>query len=156
MEPQARAITWEAPEHYYQEKKPDWYLVLGIIVIAVSVAAIMLGNVLFALLIVVSGITLSVAAAKKPSVIPFSISVRGIKIDEDLYPYTTLKAYCIDEEDVRGPQLIIQTKKRFTPLIVIPIPTQYVDDVEDLIRNRLTEKHLEEPLFMKMLERIGL
>ena len=99
---------------------------------------------------------MAVAAAKRPRVIPFGVSVRGIKIDEDLHLYTTLKAYCIDEEDPRGPQLIIQTQKRFTPLIVIPIPTEYVDDVEDIIRDRLAEKHLEQPVFMQILERLGL
>ena len=156
MEPQARAITWEAPEHYYQDKKSDWYLILGVVVIAIAVAAIMFGNVLFALLVIVSGVTLAVAAAKRPRVIPFGVSVRGVKIDEDIHLYTTLKAYCIDEEDPRGPQLIIQTQKRFTPLIVIPIPTEYVDDVEDIIRDRLAEKHLEQPVFMQILERLGL
>jgi hypothetical protein len=155
MEPQARAITWEAPEHYYQEKKADWYLILGVIVIATAVASVMFGNVLFALLVVIAGITTAVAAAKRPRVIPFGVSVRGVKIDEDLFPYTTLKAYFIDEEDAHGPQLILQTQKRFTPLIVVPIPAEYVDDVEDIIRERLAEKHLEQPFFMHILDRLG-
>ncbi len=156
MEPNARAITWEAPEHYYQERGKDWYFILTILVVALGVSALLFNNVLFALLIFVSGGTLALASLKRPSIIPYGVSVRGIRIDEDLYPYTTLAAYHIDEEDSRGPQLMILTKKRFTPLIVIPLPEEYIDDVEDIIRDRLEEKFLEEPAFFKLIERFGL
>ncbi len=156
MEPQARAITWEAPEHYYQERGKDWYFILTIMVLALVVPALLLNNVLFALLIFVAGGTLALASLKRPSIIPYSISVRGIRIDDDLYPYTTLDAYHIDEEDPRGPQLLILTKKRFTPIITIPLPAEYIDDVEEIVRDRLVEKFLEEPAFLKIIERFGL
>ena len=156
MEPQARAITWEAPEHYYKERGGDWYFILTVLVLALSISALLLNNALFALLIFVSGGALALAAIKKPSVIPFSISVRGIKVDDVLYPYTTLASYHIDEEDFRGPQLLILTKKRFTPLISIPLPAEYIDDVEDIIRERLEEKFIEEPAFFKLIEHFGL
>jgi hypothetical protein len=156
MEPQARAITWEAPEHYYQERGKDWYFILTILIVALGISSLLFNNVLFALLIFVSGGTLALASLKRPSIIPYGISVRGIRIDEDLYPFTTLSAYHIDEEDPRGPQLMILTKKRFTPLIVIPLPKEYIDDVEDIVRDRLEEKFLEEPAFFKIIERFGL
>jgi hypothetical protein len=155
MEPLARAITWEAPEHHYNEKNGDWFLVLAILIVALSAAAVLFGNTLFALLIGVAGGALAVSAAKKPSVIPFAITVRGVRVDENLYPYTTLKAYHIDEDDPNGPQLLILSKKRFMPLIVLPLPAQYIDDVEDIMRDKLEEKFLEEPLFMKLLEKFG-
>ncbi len=155
MEPQARAITWEAPEHHYQEKGKDWYFVVTIIFVALVIAAVIFDNVLFALLLAISGLALIMGAAKKPAVVSFSVSVRGIKIGDRLYPYDTLRSYYINEEDFRGPELLILTKKRFTPIIVIPLPAEYVDDVEDITRDRLAEKFLEEPLFMKLLERAG-
>jgi hypothetical protein len=155
MEPQARSIKWEAPEHFYQKKGGDWYLILGIIIIALVVAAIIFGNVLFALLLVVSGIGIAMAAARKPAIVTFEVTVRGIKIADLLYNFSDLKAYYIDEEDIKGPQLLIQTQKRFTPLMVVPLPADYIDDVEDLLRNKLEEKTLREPIFMKIMERLG-
>lgn len=155
MEPQARAITWEAPEYYFQEKGKDWYFAVTIIFIALVIAAIIFDNVLFALLLAVSGIVLAMGAAKRPAVVPFAISVRGIKISDQLLPYDTLRSYYINEENPNGPELLILTKKRFTPIIVIPLPAEYIDDVEDIVRSRLAENFLEEPLFMKILERLG-
>ena len=155
METSARAITWEAPEHHHQEKGGDWFLALAIIMVALAIAAVLFGDTLFALLIGVAGGALAVSAAKRPSVIPFAITVRGIRIDDRLYPYTTLRAYHIDEEDENGPQLLVLTKKRFMPLLVLPLPAQYIDDVEDILRDKIAEKFLEEPLFMKLLEKFG-
>lgn len=155
METAARAITWDAPEHHHVEKGNDWYLILVIIVFALFVAAIILGNVLFALLIAVSGGAFAIAATKPPKIIPFSVSVRGVRIGERLYPYATLDAYHIDEDDPKGPQLLLRSQRRFMPLLVVPIPEEYVDDIEDLIKERLDEEHLEEPVIMKILELFG-
>lgn len=155
MEPLARAITWEAPEHHHNEKGGDWFFALAIVIVALSIAAVLFGNTLFALLIGVAGGALAVSAAKRPSVVPFAITVRGIRIDEQLYPYTTLRSYHIDEEDENGPQLLVLSKKRFMPLLVLPLPSEYIDDVEDILRDKLPESFLQEPLFMKLLEKFG-
>ncbi len=155
MEPLARAITWEAPEHPYNDKGGDWFLALAIVIVALAIAAILFGNTLFALLIGVAGGALAVSAAKKPSVIPFAITVRGVRIDDRLYPYSTLRFYHIDEDDENGPQLLIMSKKRFIPIMVLPLPAQYVDDVEDIMRDKLEEKFIEEPFFIKLLEKFG-
>ena len=155
MEPLARAITWEAPEHHYVEKGGDWYLAFFIVTAACAVAAVLFDNALFALLIGVAGGALGVSAAKRPSVIPFAVTVRGIRIGDRLYPYTTLEAYHIDEENEQGPQLIVLSKKRFMPLFVLPLPAEYIDDVEDIITGKLEERFLEEPILMTLLEKIG-
>lgn len=155
METTPRAILWEAPEHYYQEKSGDWYFSLAVISIAAVVAALMFGNVLFALLLTLSGFALAIIGAKKPSVVPFAVTVRGIRVSDELYPFSHLSSYHIDEEDLRGPQLIILTKKHFMPLLVIPIPPEHIDDIEDIIRGKIKEEFLYEPLLMRVLEKLG-
>jgi hypothetical protein len=155
MEPSARAITWEAPEHHHSDKGGDWFLAFAIIVGALVVAAVLFGEALFALLLGIAGAAMAISAARKPSVIPFAVTVRGIRIDDKLYPYSTLRAYHIDEEDENGPQLLVLSQKRFMPLLILPLPPEYIDDVEDLLMGRLEEKLLEEPLFIKVLEKFG-
>ncbi|MEZ4194956.1 MAG: hypothetical protein R3B53_00960 [Candidatus Paceibacterota bacterium] len=41
------------------------------------------------------------------------------------------------------------------PLLVIPLPPDNIDDIEDILKDRLPEEHLEEPLFVKILEIFG-
>jgi len=96
MDGSPRAVTWEAPEHHHVEKGNDWFFALAIIIGALVVSAVLFNNVLLALLIGLAGGALGVSATKKPSIIPFAVTVRGVRIDDRLYPYTTLDAYAID------------------------------------------------------------
>lgn len=155
MENSVRAITWEAPEHHHVDKQSDWFVALGILVFAFTLTAAIFGDVLFAILLIVGGMVLALSAAKKPRIIPFSISVRGVRIDDQLLPFTTLRSYHIDEEDPRGPHLLILSQRRFTPMYVIPLPPDHIDDVEEIMQGRLAEEHLQEPLLLKALEFFG-
>lgn len=155
MEPTARAISWEAPEHHHVEKGNDWFFALAIIVLALVITAILFNNVLFALLLGLAGGVLGVAATRKPHIIPFSVSVRGVKIEDTLHPFSTLSSYHIDEEDHRGPQLLLKSEKLMMPLIVMPIPEDYIDDIEEILKEKLVEEELEEPFLLKVLELFG-
>jgi hypothetical protein len=151
----ARSVSWEAPEHYHIPKGADWFFALAIITVALVVAVIFFGNLLFAILCGLGGGVLAVAANMRPKIITFSVSVRGIRIDEALYPFTTLRSWHIDEDHPRGPQLLVLSKKYFMPLIVLPIPEEYIDDIEDIIAERLKEEFIEESFFNKLLEFLG-
>ncbi len=155
MEPALRSITWEAPEHHHVEKGNDWYFALIIVVVALVIAAILFGNTLFALVIGLAGGALFISASKLPAVIPYAVTVRGIRIDDHVYPFSTLESYRIDEEDSRGPQLLIKSEKKLMPLMVMPIPMDHVDDIDDILKERLIEEDLEEPLIVKILELFG-
>ena len=155
MEPQARSVAWEAPEHHHVEKGGDWFFALSIVTISAVVAAIFFGNFLFAVLCGVAGATLAIAASQPPRIIPFAVTVRGIRVDDALYPYTTLRSFHIDEEDPRGPQLFVMSQKYFMPLLVLPIPEEYIDDIEDIMMGRIEEEFIEEPFFNKLLEFLG-
>ena len=155
MEQTPRSVTWEAPEHHHVEKGNDWYFALAIIVAALIVVAILFNDALFALLIGLAGGALAVSAAKRPSIIPYAVTVRGVRIGEEIHPYATLESYAIDEEDPRGPQLLVKSKRRLMPLIVLPIPVDHVDEIESILKEKLLEEELEEPLIMKILELFG-
>ncbi len=150
-----RAVSWEGPEFHYTEKKADWYFALGLIVAACVAGALLLDNLLFALLCAVAGGALALAASKRPAIVAFAVTVRGIRGGEGLYPFGVLKSFHIDEEDARGPVMLVHAKRKFMPLLIIPIPEEYIDDIEDIMKTRLETEHLEEPLFMKLLEFFG-
>lgn len=154
MEP-ARAISWEAPEHSHYEKGRDWFLALAILVISIAIAAYLFDNTLFSLLVVVAGGAVALSATRRPSIIPFAVTVRGIRIDDRLYPYGTLKSYHIDEDHPDGPQLLILSQQKLMPLLTMPLPEDYIDDVEDILREKLPEEFIEEPLFTIILEKLG-
>ena len=155
MEPALRSITWEAPEHHHIEKGNDWFFALAIVVLSFVIMGILFNNVLFALLLGLAGGALGVSAAKRPYIIPYAVTVRGVRIDERLYPYSTLESFHIDEDDQKGPQLLLKTHQRLSPLLVLPIPVDHIDDIDHLLKEKLEEEELVEPFLIKVLELFG-
>jgi hypothetical protein len=155
MEPAVRAISWEAPQHHHVEKGNDWFLALGVIVLALVIAAVLLNNVLLALLFGIAGGVLAMSAAKRPAIVPYAVTVRGIKVEDELFPFANLTSFHIDEEDPRGPQLLVKTNRRSVPLLVLPIPVAHIDDIELILKEKLPEELIFEPLSLKLLELFG-
>jgi hypothetical protein len=150
-----QSITWEAPEHQHIEKTVDWFWVVGLLTIAGAAASFIFGNILFGLVIIFGALAIVVHSLRDPRMIPFAITARGVRIDGDLYPYTSLSGYAIDEENRHGPQLLLKSRKLFTPLLILPIPEDYMDEIEDIISLRLPEEELEEPFSHQLLEFFG-
>lgn len=155
MSDTSRSIAWEAPEHRHIEKTSDWYWALGIVAITAASVSIILNNVLFGMVILLGSSTMVVFAHRHPKHIVFEVSVRGIRVGNTLYPYGTLNSFCLDEESPTGPQLLVKSKHLFMPLIIIPVPEDYVDVIEDILGPKLLEEHIDEPLGHRLLEFFG-
>jgi hypothetical protein len=155
MADDARAISWEAPEHRHIEKTSDWFWVVGIIAISASVVSIILNNVLFSIVILLGATTMILFGHRKPKMVDFEISLRGIRINTSFYTYDSLQAFSIDEEAPEGPQLIVKSKHLFMPLIIIPLPDDYIDDIELMLKQKIEEIHMHEPLSHRLLEFFG-
>ena len=152
MDQSPREIKWKAPEHHYYEKTIEWFIVLVIIAGALAFSAFYTGNELLGILIVVAAVTMAIAATRRPRVIPYAVSVRGVRIGQHFYSYQNLRSYAIDEEHRHGPQLLLVTKYKFTPMLIVPLPEDVIDDIESILFDRLEEEAHEEPFYNILLE----
>lgn len=150
------SVTWEGFEHAHEEKSADWYWMMSIATITLLVVVIILGNLLLGLLIGIAGAVTMLSAYKGVAVIPYAITTRGVRIDNKLYPYSTLESYFIVEEDEENPLLLVKSQRLLMPLMVIPLPDEYLDEVEELIASRLPEEPMEEPIIHKLMELVGM
>ena len=152
MEEQVRAILFEAYEHAYPPKTSDWFWILGIFTIAIAIASILLSNPLFGILIFVGGLITALLATREPQIISYAITQRGVRIDNTLYPYSTLECFYIEEEGEFGSELFLRSEKMFMPLIIIPLPEDTQEEIEEMIAQRLPEKHIEKPFAHILLD----
>ena len=152
---ESEQITWEAPEYLHQEKSRDWFVVFGIIALALFVVALLFKNVLFAVVIILSAFTFMLHARKPPGTLAFEINRVGIVINKRFYPYSFLYSFWVDRTDSHTPKLLITSKKMLMPMIIIPLGEQSPDAVHDFLANYLPEQELLEPLSHKILEGFG-
>ena len=149
-------VSWHGYEYEHREKTRDWYLILGIISVAIAIAAIFFHNYLFAVLVIVSAFSLAVHAAEPPTSKEFRVDERGLKIGAKLYPYENINSFWLDDTDeALGPQLFIELKRAFIPLIIIPADTAQVARTKEMLGARLEEKEHKVPFSQTIMDYLG-
>jgi hypothetical protein len=156
-EPQVKSITWEACEHEHREKSKDWYWSLGILVITASILSIIFGNYIFGVLLIVIGVTLGIAGSRHPKLIIFELNKMGVRIDNKLFPYATLEAFWVQDnnEHNRVSELLIKSRRTMVPLLVIPLDGVESEEIRDFLLYNLLEKEMQESFSHIILESLG-
>ncbi len=153
-----RRIKWQAHEYFHQDKSADWYWGLGIIAITCCILAIVFGNILFALVIVLGAFAAGMQAQRLPRLVDFELNPRGLIIDRTLYPYITLDSFWVTDNHVyqATPKLLVKSKKFFMPFLHVPVEDVDIDDVRHYLLQHIPEEEHQESFLEQALERLGL
>ena len=121
--PRTALLEWEGREYDHNPKSTDWYWALGIIAVAGTIASVLFGNYLLALLVVIAGVTLALHAAKQPPLHRFQLVEQGIVIGDELHPFEGMISFSVleDIEDQLPPMLSIKTESWLSPHLIIPL-----------------------------------
>ena len=153
----ANAIKWTSVPHpHHKIKGQDWFWMLGIISVSIAIASILLGNILFAVLIIISAITLGMYANIPPQSHEYTIDTRGVTVDGKLYSYKSIKSFWIDNNRYGGHALLLDIQKPLEPHLVIKI-NEDIDsnDIQDFLLDYLPEEELFEPFAQRLAEILG-
>ncbi len=148
-------ISWSASEYENSAKSGEWYWTLGILTVALAVATLLLKNILFASFIVLAGFTAALYGAKKPRMIQFSVSAKGVKIGDKIYPHETLKSFWIKYDPPRKKELEIISKKLFMPRLILPLADADPNEIRAILIRALKEEEVKDSLADIIAERLG-
>ena len=129
--PSTAILEWEGREYDHNPKSADWYWALGIIAVACTVASILFGNYLLALLVVIAASALALHAAKQPPIHRFRLVERGIVIGDELHSFERMISFSA-LEDVEGefpPMISIKNESWLSPHLIIPLDGVDADTV---------------------------
>jgi hypothetical protein len=155
MPRQTFKIEWDAHEYEHKERTPDWFWAMGIITFSLAVVAIILGNIIFGILILLAAFSLSLFINRPPENIHILVDERGITKDKIHYPYSTLESFWIDEDHPHK-KIIIRSKKLLMPLIIIPIGDDLnLDKLHETLLMYMHEEYHALPFVEKILEYLG-
>lgn len=134
-------LEWEGREYDHNPKSSDWYWAVGIIAMASTVASVLFGNYLLAVLIIIAAMSLALHAAKEPPLHRFHLVERGIVIGDDLHTFERMISFSV-LEDVNGelpPMLSIKTESWLSPHLIIPLEGVDADRVYDYFLHHVDE-----------------
>lgn len=153
MEP-ITSISWESLEHTHGERGNDWYWGVGAVAISIIILCIFFGNYLLAIIIALGAFAAIVHAQRGPELVYHELNMRGIVIGKTFYPYSTLRSFWIDTLAYR-PRVVVQSKKSFSPLLVMPVDDSEDEIIRDFLLQFLPEVEVTESMLKKLLERVG-
>ncbi len=151
---QSSPLEWRALEHHHEEKSNDWFWAVGIVAVSIAVTAIIWGNLLFGILILVATFSLILHAVRQPKIHDIKIDGRGITIDSFHYPYKSIDSFYVNVHE-NPPVLLLKSQRFFMPILVIRLDEIHPDDVHEYLKEMLYEDELREPLLQKVAERFG-
>lgn len=146
-----KIMRWSAEEFEYSEKSIDWFWAVGVVAVGFAILSIFLGNLLFAILIIISAFALSVQAVRKPRLINFEINEEGVIIDKKLYTYNTLESFWIINKE----KIIIKSKKAVVPFLIIPLQNINPKTLREYLIKNLKEEEMSEPFGQAVMEKLG-
>lgn len=153
-------LEWSTLEYEHKEKSADWFWALAIIIIASSITSIIYSNYFFATLLILSGVLLAAFANKKPEMIHYQLSNKGLRIQSRLYPYENIKSFWV-QADLTGetntkPLLFIKTQRLFMPIVYVPIENEWAEDIHAIMLSKnIPELEMKEHPSEKIMESLG-
>ena len=149
---QLKPLQWRTYEYEEIHRPTDWFIAVAIITITLAVASVLIDNLLFAVVIVISSIALVLNAIKKPLLLDYEISMEGVTAGTYKYPYSELHSFWIKEEE----DIVLIRQKRITAtLISIPVKDVPMETVRQFLTIYLPQEEILEPLSQKIMERLG-
>ena len=148
-------ISWKALEYKRKDKTADWYWAVGLMSLAIIVTSFIMHNVFFAILILISTVILISFSITAPRIVEISMNQKGIKVDKELYPFVSIESFWVDSVDEENPKILLKSKKKIMPLIVIPIEEHHPLDIREFLLQYLKEEEINESLSQKIMEKLG-
>jgi hypothetical protein len=147
-------VSWSAPEHYYVEKRADWYWIVGIITLALAAVAFIFGAIITGIFVLVAAAALVVHASRPPRIVYHEVNDRGVVVHDKLYPFLTLDSFWIPHDEFPT-KIIMKSRKLFMPYIVIFIEEIDPEEVREIMLKYIAETEHHEPFLKHVLEGFG-
>jgi hypothetical protein len=157
-------IRWTIAEYQGEKKTKRWYLIAGLVALALLVYAIFTQNLIFAIIIIFAAILVVIFDDAAPGKLNVEISDRGITVGKESYEYEQIDNFFMIYKPEEGVKNLYLEFKRFTrPALPANEPARYewllwlvnfartrfcipMDDMNPLVIRRNLLKYLKENL----------
>lgn len=143
----AKTVEWQTPEYEHFDKDIGWFKAVLIVTVASVILALLFQNFFFALILLLSGFVVMLYGARLPEMINVSLTPKGVRINQNLFPYDRLKSFWISDQhgEGRAKKLILEADRFFLPHVVLPLSPEADEGlIREYLLRYLPETHHEE------------
>lgn len=149
-------IEWESPEYIQRDHNNDWFWGLGLITLLSVIIAIWKGNYVFGIFLFLAGFSLILFSIKKPEIVKNKIETKGLTTRGAFYQWNFLRSFNIKtNENNTYFKLLIETNKKFLPIITILTPIDLLDKTEDNLSQVIKRSSVDETGSTVFMDKIG-
>ncbi len=148
-------LKWETLEYQYIPKSNDWFWYLASAALMLVIAAVFMHNFLLGVIAVIGAFSMAIMGGRKPERIIFSIEIKGIRIDNKLYPYANLNSFWLNYDPPDRKELILESKKALAPRITINTEDVDPNQIRKTLLKFLKEKKQEDTMLDAVENLIG-
>ena len=143
MEAPTVYVEWKGQEFEFVPKSQTWYLTIAILSVGSAAAAFIVGNILFGIILLLAGGTVSLLGSRRPTVHAFKISDRGIHVGDQLFRYDNIERFAIDdhlEGHVRATTLHFGLRQGLVRIMTVPLTGVDYRAVRTALKNNNIEE----------------
>ena len=154
--PTIEPVNWQAPEYNHQEKNIGWFVVFGVAVVGLTLAAVFLiQSWTFAILVPVMAAALVVYSHRPPRVMDYTLSDKGLFVNDTLHGFAEFKGFGVIH-DGNEYSVMLTPVRRFQPGISIYFPEESGEAIVDILGTRLPMQPLKLDAFDKIVRALRL
>ena len=129
----SQPVHWQSNEYIHHDRSVAWFIVFGLTtVILTALALFLLNSITFAILIPVMAVALFTYVRRPPRVLDYSLSKKGLYINDQLYSFDQFKGFGITTTH-NDCSLTLIPVKRFKPAISVYFPEESGEIIVDTI-----------------------
>jgi hypothetical protein len=138
------AFQWIIQEYEKYPRTKRWYIITGLVMAGFIIYALLTGNILFALVIVLFGVVYYLHEAQEPLEVNFAITEGGIVLGKKFYRYSELEYFWIiyNPGDITNLYFIVNNalKTRLTVPLLDNDPRPIRDFLSQYVLENLDEE----------------
>jgi hypothetical protein len=149
-------IRWEGTEYPHHDRTLGWYGVLCVItVVLMALALLLMRSLTFALLLPVMAATLVLYTRRAPAINTYTLSRKGLYVDEKLYGYHQFKSFSVvSHNGVHA--VVLAPRKRFQIGQTVYFPEDVGEQLVDMLAARLPMREGSLDVIDRLLARLHL
>ena len=142
-------VEWDAKEYIEYKRGAGWYVIMGVVVLALVAFAILMKQWSFLVLIVVATIALLVYASRAPRTLHYELTPDGVREGRVMLSFDDYRSFGVLNENNHY-SIVLIPKKRFSPRVMVYFPEESGEAIVDVFGERLAM----EPVKLDMVDQL--